>query len=92
MISFGADAVFKTGGGGQEDGDIADADIDAILQAAEEKTKGLNEALTLKAQKAAGGASAGAGLLDFKIEGGSAQFFEGVETQRLVHHQDRHNP
>ena len=72
MIQFGADAVFKAR---DADDDVTEQDVDKLLAAAEEKTKSLSDAL----DKAANSMGATGGLLNFKMEAGSSQFFEGID-------------
>ena len=77
MIQFGANAVFEAKGDKETD-ELADADIDAILAQGDEATRGMQQAVAAKLQ----GLGAGSGMLDFKMEGGSAQFFEGVDYSK----------
>jgi SWI/SNF-related matrix-associated actin-dependent regulator of chromatin subfamily A member 5 len=73
MVRFGADAVFKAGGGGSSS--ISDADADEILRVGERKTQEMAEEVMKKV-----GSAAGVGNLDFKFDytpGG--QVFEGVD-------------
>ena len=76
MVQYGADAVFKSAKGGDED--FSEVDIDAILAAGEAKTKTLTDAIALKV-----GASGG-GMLDLKFDGaaGGVQEFEGKDYSR----------
>ena len=64
-IRFGADTIFKS-----KDSSITDDDIDLILDQGKQKTAEINEKL-----KAADKGD----MLDFKLDGGSVQTFEGVD-------------
>lgn len=67
-VKFGADKIFKS-----NDSSITDDDIDLIIAAGEKRTQQLNE----KLQTADKG-----DLLDFKLDGGSFQTFDGVDYSR----------
>ena len=64
-VRFGADTIFKS-----KDSSITDDDIDLILDQGKQKTAEMNEKL-----KAADKGD----MLDFKLDGGSVQTFEGVD-------------
>jgi len=53
MVQFGADAVFRSGKAG--DTEMTEADIDAILEAGEAKTRSLTDKISEKVQAAGGG-------------------------------------
>jgi SWI/SNF-related matrix-associated actin-dependent regulator of chromatin subfamily A member 5 len=69
-VRFGADKIFKS-----KDSSITDDDIELILDAGKRKTEELNEKL-----KAADKGD----LLDFKLDGSSAQTFEGVDYSNAL--------
>lgn len=52
MVQFGADSIFRAGGGDSDgasgDGVISDKDIDAILSLGEQKTKEMADAVAAK--------------------------------------------
>ena len=73
MITFGADSVFRSTGIDNPNACITDADIDTILEIGKSKTRDLTDSLAARA------GAMGAGLLDFKIDSGSTQLFEGVD-------------
>ena len=75
MVQFGADTIFKSAKGGDEE--LTVEDIDAVLAAGEARTSALSETIAKKV----GDAGGGGGLLDFKLDGsvGGVQMFEGQD-------------
>lgn len=65
MIRFGADQVFRT-----TDSTITDEDIDAILAKGEQRTEEMKEKLQAHDK---------GDMLDFKLDGGSIQNYDGVD-------------
>ncbi|CAM9474518.1 unnamed protein product [Choristocarpus tenellus] len=76
VLRFGADQVFRS-----KDTSITDADIDAILEKGQERTKALLEAKLQVADKG--------DLLDFSLDGGMrTQVYEGVDYSNKANRAD----
>lgn len=72
MIQYGADTVFRQ----THEDDMTDEDIDALLRTGEEKTEEMTKKIDDSLPKDADS------LMQFKLDGGSSQVFEGVDYSK----------